>query len=45
LLFGYDPEQQKIVGFYVLESKETPGIGDKIEKDPFLSNMKQWTQL
>lgn len=40
LLFGYDPEQQKIVGFYVLESKETPGIGDKIEKDPFLSNMK-----
>lgn len=40
LLFGYDPEQQKIVGFYVLESKETPGIGDKIEKDPFLSIMK-----
>ena len=40
LLFGYDPEQQKIIGFYVLESKETPGIGDKIEKDPFLANMK-----
>ncbi|MFZ1457866.1 MAG: FMN-binding protein, partial [Saprospiraceae bacterium] len=32
--------QQKIIGFYVLESKETPGIGDKIEKDPFLANMK-----
>lgn len=40
LLFGYDPDQQKIIGFYVLESKETPGIGDKIEKDPFLANMK-----
>lgn len=40
LLFGYDPEQQKIIGFYVLESKETPGIGDKIQKDPFLSNFK-----
>lgn len=40
LLFGYDPEQQKIIGFYVLESKETPGIGDKIEKEPFLSNFK-----
>lgn len=38
LLFGYDPEQQKIIGFYVLESKETPGIGDKIQKDPFTSN-------
>lgn len=40
LLFGYDLEQQKIVGFYVLESKETPGIGDKIEKEPFLDNFK-----
>ena len=40
LLFGYDPDAQKIIGFYVLESKETPGIGNKIEKDPFLSNMK-----
>lgn len=39
ILYGYNPETQKIVGFYVLESKETPGLGDKIEKDPdFLSN-------
>ncbi|HMP31913.1 MAG TPA: FMN-binding protein, partial [Saprospiraceae bacterium] len=38
LLYGYDPVQQKIIGFYVLESKETPGIGDKIEKMPFLNN-------
>ena len=39
ILYGYDPHAQKIVGFYVLESKETPGLGDKIEKDPnFLAN-------
>lgn len=39
ILYGYDPETQKIIGFYVLESKETPGLGDKIEKDPdFLAN-------
>jgi len=41
ILYGYDPETQKIIGFYVLESKETPGLGDKIEKDEnFLSNFK-----
>ncbi len=34
VLYGYDPAQEAIVGFYVLESKETPGLGDKIEKDP-----------
>ncbi len=34
VLYGYDPEKQEVVGFYVLESKETPGLGDKIEKDP-----------
>ena len=39
ILYGYDPEKQAVVGFYVLESKETPGLGDKIEKDEsFLSN-------
>jgi electron transport complex protein RnfG len=38
-LFGYDPEQQEIIGFTVLENKETPGLGDRIAKDPeFLSN-------
>jgi electron transport complex protein RnfG len=41
ILYGYDPEQQQIIGFYVLESKETPGLGDKIEKDPkFLANFE-----
>ena len=39
ILYGYDLEKQAVVGFYVLESKETPGLGDKIEKDDnFLAN-------
>lgn len=39
ILYGYNPEKQQVIGFYVLESKETPGLGDKIEKDQnFLDN-------
>ncbi len=39
ILYGYDPVNEKVIGFYVLESKETPGLGDKIEKDEtFLAN-------
>lgn len=33
LIFGYDPVQGTLLGMKVLESKETPGLGDKIEKD------------
>ncbi len=33
LIFGYDPNTRTVVGMRVLESKETPGLGDKIEKD------------
>jgi len=33
LLYGYSPRQQAIVGMQVLASKETPGLGDRIEKD------------
>ena len=41
ILYGYDPERQVIIGFEVLESKETPGLGDKIEKEQrFLDNFK-----
>ena len=41
LLYGYSIEKQQIVGFYVLESRETPGLGDKIDKDAgFLANFK-----
>jgi electron transport complex protein RnfG len=40
-LFGYDPACQCIVGIRVLKSTETPGLGDKIEKDPaFLANFQ-----
>ena len=33
LLFGYDPRTDRLLGMTVLESKETPGLGDKIYKD------------
>ena len=39
ILFGYDPYCQCIRGIDVLKMAETPGIGDKIAKDPvFLEN-------
>jgi electron transport complex protein RnfG len=34
VLYGYDPSSEQIVGMKVLDSKETPGLGDKIEIDP-----------
>lgn len=33
LIFGFDPTSGQVLGMKVLESKETPGLGDKIEKD------------
>jgi len=39
VLYGYSFADDAIVGIQVLESKETPGLGDKIENDPdFLEN-------
>jgi electron transport complex protein RnfG len=32
-LFSYNPTDTIIIGFKVLDSKETPGLGDKIFKD------------
>ena len=43
VLYGYDPVKEQIIGFYVLESKETPGLGDKIQKDA--SFLKNFTEL
>lgn len=41
VLYGYDPVNQKVVGMQVLASKETPGLGDKIEKAPhFVANFE-----
>lgn len=34
LIYGYDPTRRCIVGMQVLDSRETPGLGDKIFKDP-----------
>jgi Na+-translocating ferredoxin:NAD+ oxidoreductase subunit G len=33
IIFGYDPFTNQVLGMRVLESKETPGLGDKIFKD------------
>jgi electron transport complex protein RnfG len=33
LLYGYMPDRKLVVGMEVLESRETPGLGDKIYKD------------
>ncbi len=33
VIFGYDRATGNLLGMKVLESKETPGLGDKIEKD------------
>jgi electron transport complex protein RnfG len=39
VIYGFSPERERVVGMKVLESKETPGLGDKIGKDPaFLEN-------
>jgi len=39
LIYGYSTECTCIIGMKVLESRETPGLGDKIEKDAaYLSN-------
>jgi len=33
VLFGWNPRSERLLGMKVLESRETPGLGDKIEKD------------
>jgi len=34
ILYGYSPDCKCVMGMKVLESKETPGLGTKIETDP-----------
>lgn len=34
ILYGYDPKRRAVIGLEVLESRETPGLGDKIIFDP-----------
>lgn len=39
VLYGYSFADDAVIGIQVLDTKETPGLGDKIEKDPeFLEN-------
>lgn len=33
-MYAYSPEKQAVVGFKIVEMKETPGLGDKISTDP-----------
>jgi electron transport complex protein RnfG len=33
VIFGYDPREARVLAMKVLEQKETPGLGDRIEKD------------
>jgi electron transport complex protein RnfG len=33
LMIGFDPQTGTLIGFKVLDEKETPGLGDKIERD------------
>ncbi len=41
LLYGFDPARRRIVGMVVLDSRETPGLGDRVGYDPnFLANFK-----
>jgi electron transport complex protein RnfG len=34
VLYGYSPTEDALIGMRVLESRETPGLGDRIETDP-----------
>ena len=44
VLYAYSPEEDAVTGFRVLESRETPGLGDKIDFDPeFLANFERLT--
>ena len=42
VLYGLDARRRVILGFQVLESRETPGLGDEIAHDPqFLANFRE----
>lgn len=42
VLYAYSFELDAIVGFKILDSKETPGLGDRVEKEPhFLANFEK----
>ena len=40
LIFGYDPGAREVLGMKVLSTKETPGLGDKIERPLFMDQFR-----
>ena len=38
LMFGYDAAKHRLIAMKVIANKETPGLGDKIEKDSSFGN-------
>lgn len=39
VMYAYSPDKQAIIGFKLIDAKETPGLGDRIGIDPdFLAN-------
>ena len=44
VIYAYTPADGAVTGFQVLESRETPGLGDRIDSDPgFLANFDRLT--
>ncbi len=41
LLYGYSIRTQSIEGLVILQSRETPGLGSKIESEAFLNNFNR----
>jgi electron transport complex protein RnfG len=42
VIYGYSFAEDAVIGIRVLESRETPGLGDRIETDPdFLANFER----
>lgn len=40
LIFGYEPEGRQLLGIKILSTKETPGLGDKIERPAFTDQFR-----
>ena len=40
VIFGYDPAAKQVLAMKVIGSKETPGLGDKIEKPTFTDQFR-----
>jgi H+/Na+-translocating ferredoxin:NAD+ oxidoreductase subunit G len=41
ILYGYDPRTKSVLGLSILVSKETPGLGDRIQSAGWLAQFRQ----